>query len=158
MCNVRLKAAQTASLQSISGCPPVWASDGQLIEFQLRTFEFLSQVEAKGGPNHHMFADPMQLSHGVSPGPALRAPRPTLKAAAVRRPCVQRNSLAVAAVTGAIVWKTWTARRQRSPQQPERAMNSRWAAGSGVLCLVYPDLRNCLSTGSLTLDLILRLG
>lgn len=71
-----------------------------------------------------------------------RAPqvlRPAPRGAAVAKaPAVPRSSLAFAAVTGAIAWKTWTARRQRAPQQVEK-MNT----------------KNFLSTGSLTLDLAL---
>ena len=75
--------------------------------------------------------DPMQPSHAATLGRAPRVPRapqvlrPAPRGAAVAKaPAVPRSSLAFAAVTGAIAWKTWTARRQRAPQQVEK-MNTK---------------------------------
>lgn len=73
----------------------------------------------------------MQPSHAATLGRAPRVPRtpqvlrPAPRGAAVAKaPAVPRSSLAFAAVTGAIAWKTWTARRQRAPQQVEK-MNTK---------------------------------
>eukprot|EP00435_Cladocopium_sp_Y103_P062786 s282_g24.t1 len=94
----------------------------------------------------------MQPSHAATLGWAPRAPRAPrvlhpapCGAAVAKAPAVPRSSLAFAAVTGAIAWKTWTARRQRAPQQVEK-MNTK---------KLGLEVRNFLSTGSLTLDLAL---
>jgi len=86
----------------------------------------------------------MQPSHGSFVAPlAQEIPQQHRLVGPQPRRCrgVQRNSLAFAAVTGAIVWKTWTARRQRSPQQSEKL-----------------NTKNFLSTGNLSLDLQLHGG
>ena len=88
----------------------------------------------------------MQPSH-ASLGQVPRVPRvpqvlrPTPRGAAVAKaPPVARSSLAFAAVTGAIAWKTWTARRQRAPQQVEK-MNTKKLGFGGhfmlTLCQLY---------------------
>ena len=73
----------------------------------------------------------MQPSHAAPLGRVPSAPRaPKVlrpaphDAAVAKAPAVLRSSLAFAAVTGAIAWKTWTARRQRAPQQVEK-MNTK---------------------------------
>ena len=90
--------------------------------------------------------DPMQPSHAATLGRAPRVPRtpqvlrPAPRGAAVAKaPAVPRSSLAFAAVTGAIAWKTWTARRQRAPQQVEK-MNTKKLGLEVSLCQVWPGM------------------
>lgn len=90
----------------------------------------------------HLIVSSMQPYHGAALGRPQAPPcgigllRGTVGLPS-RGGTVQRNSLAFAAVTGAVLWKTWTARRQRPVEITER---------------------NFLSTGSLMLDLALHGG